>query len=307
MEVIMNELAIQLQGVCRQYPHFQLQDINLELMTGGIMGLIGPNGAGKSTLIRIMMGLVGADRGHVKVLGHRIPEAQVLAKNDIGYASEDMRLYKNATLQWHMNWVAKVFADQWDPAYADHLIQAFDLIPAQKIKGLSHGQRVKAGLLLMLARHPRLLILDEPTTGLDPVARKEVLNEMMQVLADEKRSVLFSSHNTQDVEHLSDQITFIDRGQLVNSKDKESYLEDWRRVQARLTSPEPLPPHEQITEVIQHGRKVNLVINNFTPEVFDHLAAHGADIGQIAPMSLEEILVAEVEHKRKQQPTGERP
>ncbi|WP_223788277.1 ABC transporter ATP-binding protein [Marinicella meishanensis] len=303
----MSEYAIQLRGVSRQYPHFQLQDINLALPTGGIMGLIGPNGAGKSTLIRIMMGLVGADAGDVLVLGHRIPNAQVLAKNDIGFASEDMRLYKNATLQWHMHWVAKVFPEQWDGAYAQQLLQSFDLIAAQKIKGMSHGQRVKSGLLLMLARHPRLLILDEPTTGLDPVARKEVLNEMMQVLADESRSVLFSSHNTQDVEHLSDQITFIDRGQLVSSKDKESYLESWRRVQVKLPSKEALAPHPQITEVIQHGHSANLVIKDYAPDMLDHLTAQGATIGTVSRMTLEEIFVAEVEYKRNQTAAGVNP
>lgn len=303
----MSEYAIQMQGVSRQYPHFQLQNINLALMTGGIMGLIGPNGAGKSTLIRIMMGLVGADHGQISVLGHRIPEAQMLAKNDIGFASEDMRLYKNATLQWHMNWVAKVFPEQWDNRYAQHLLTAFDLIAEQKIKGMSHGQRVKAGLLLMLARHPRLLILDEPTTGLDPVARKEVLNEMMQVLADERRSVLFSSHNTRDVEHLSDQITFIDRGQLVSSQDKESYLECWRRVHIKLPNQQALAPLPQITDVIQHGLSANLVIKDFNPDILTQLKSQGATIGSVSPMSLEEIFVAEVEHKRKQTQTGVSP
>lgn len=300
----MSDYAIQLQGVCRQYPHFQLQDINLDLPTGGIMGLIGPNGAGKSTLIRIMMGLVGADLGQIQVLGHHIPEQQVVAKNDIGFASEDMRLYKNATLQWHMNWVAKVFPEQWDAQYAQQMLRSFDLIAEQKIKGMSHGQRVKSGLLLMLARHPRLLILDEPTTGLDPVARKEVLNEIMQVLADERRSVLFSSHNTHDVEHLSDQITFIDRGQLVSSKDKESFIESWRRVQVTLANKQTLAPHPQITEVIQHGHNANLVIKDFAPNMLDQLTAQGATIGNVSHMSLEEIFVAEVEYKRNQTQVG---
>src|SRR5215469_11415761 len=106
---------------------------------------------------------------------------------------------------------------QWDQPYAETLLSRFDLKPQQKVKGLSHGQRVKAALLLALARRPRLLVLDEPTTGLDPVARQEVLGELMAVLADDERSVLFSSHNTQDVEQISDHITFIDRGRIIDS------------------------------------------------------------------------------------------
>ncbi len=300
----MSESAFRMQGVSRRYEHFKLQDISLELPTGGIMGLIGPNGAGKSTIIRILMGLVGADQGQVEVFGHRIPEAQVLAKNFIGYASEDMRLYKNATLDWHMNFIAHIFPDQWDHQYAEKLIQNFDLIPAQKIKGMSHGQRVKASLLLMLARHPRLLILDEPTTGLDPVARKEVLNEMMAVLNDENRSVLFSSHNTQDVEQLSDQITFIDRGQLVSSNDKESYIENWRRVRLRVDDAHRIQVNDQIKEIIQRGHTANLVIKDFEESILGQLESQGATVQQVNYMSLEEIFVAEVEAKRNQIKTG---
>ena len=133
--------------------------------------------------------------------------------------SEDMRLYKSATLEWHMRFIQSIYP-KWDPAYARHLLKQFNLIPGQKIKGLSHGQRVKATLLLMLARRPRLLVLDEPTSSLDPVARREVLTELMEVIADERRTILFSSHNTLDIEQLSDQITFIDQGQIIASTNK---------------------------------------------------------------------------------------
>ena len=124
-----------------------------------ILGFIGANGAGKSTTIRILMGLVRQDSGSVQVLGHAMPAEQTAAKLDIGYVSEDMRLYGAATLAWHMNFVASIYP-QWNQSYADTLVRRFDLKPQQKIKGLSHGQRVKAALLLALAREPRLLILD---------------------------------------------------------------------------------------------------------------------------------------------------
>ncbi len=300
----MSDLAFSMQGVGRNYEHFALQDINLELPTGGIMGLIGPNGAGKSTIIRILMGLVGADQGQVEVLGQPIPANQVQAKTHIGYASEDMRLYKNATLNWHMDFMAHVFPEQWDQKYANKLLRNFDLIAVQKIKGMSHGQRVKSALLLILARHPQLLILDEPTTGLDPVARKEVLNEMMAVLADESRSVLFSSHNTQDVEQLSDQITFIDRGQLVSSNDRESYLESWRRVRVLADAGHQIQLNDHIKEVIHRGKTANLVIKDFNEAKLAQLEAQGAKVQQVNFMSLEEIFVAEVEAKRNAQKQG---
>jgi ABC-2 type transport system ATP-binding protein len=197
----MNDLSVHFQGVSKIYSHFTLDDISLELPTGTIMGLIGANGAGKSTTIRILMGLVHQDAGRVHVLDREMPREQAAAKLDIGFVSEDMRLYGSATLAWHMNFVRPLYP-QWDQPYAETLLRRFDLKPQQKIKGLSHGQRVKAALLLALARRPRLLVLDEPTTGLDPVARQEVLGELMAALADEDRTILFSSHNTSDVEQI---------------------------------------------------------------------------------------------------------
>src|SRR5438132_13186480 len=199
----MSDLAVELDGVVKSYPHFTLDGLHIQLPTGSIMGFIGANGAGKSTTIRILMGLVRQDGGTVNVLGHSMPGQQATAKLDIGYASEDMRLYKAATIAWHMEFIRSIYPS-WDQTYAELLLKRFDLQPKQKVKGLSHGQRVKAELLLILARRPRLLVLDEPTTGLDPVARQEVLGQLMEVLADERRTVFFSSQNTLDAEQLAE-------------------------------------------------------------------------------------------------------
>src|SRR5579883_316491 len=167
-------LAVRLTGIGKDYRHFSLADVDLDLPTGSIMGFIGANGAGKSTTIRILMGLIRQDRGTVEVLGYSMPESLALAKRNIGFVSEDMRLYKCATIAWHMQFIASLFPG-WDEAYAKELLRRFDLKREQLVKGLSHGQRVKAALLLALARRPRLLVLDEPTTELDPIARHEVL------------------------------------------------------------------------------------------------------------------------------------
>jgi ABC-2 type transport system ATP-binding protein len=222
-------MAIQCERVCREYPHFQLDEVNLVVEEGSVMGFVGPNGAGKSTTLRIIMGLIGRDSGSVTVLGHAMPEQQIAAKRDIGFISEDMRLYESETIGFHMDFVKSIFHG-WDDDYAANLLRRFDLVKEQKVKGLSHGQRVKASLLLVLARRPRLLVFDEPTTGLDPVARHDVLDEMMRSLQDETRSILFSSHNTMDVEQISDHITFIYAGRIVESRDKTSFLEGWRRL-----------------------------------------------------------------------------
>jgi len=284
--------------VSKVYPHFTLDDISLELPTGTIMGLIGANGAGKSTTIRILMGLVHQDQGRVHVLGRDMPGEQAAAKRDIGFVSEDMRLYGSATLAWHMKFIRSIYP-QWEQPYAETLLRRFDLKPQQKIKGLSHGQRVKAALLLALARRTRLLVLDEPTTGLDPVARQEVLGELMAVLADENRTMLFSSHNTLDVEQISDQITFIDRGRIIASDDKERFLDRWRRLRLALLPEAVLPRLPGVVEVGGSGRLPVLVTNRFDPAMVSACNDAGATVQAVDPMTLEEIFVANVHSRRE--------
>ena len=289
----MTTMAVQLKGVAKTYPHFKLGDLDLELPHGQIMGFIGPNGAGKSTTIRILMGLVHQDQGEVKVLGQAMPRGQIAAKRGIGFASEDMRLYGQAPLSWHMDFIKTNYPD-WDKAYAAELLKRFDLKADQKLKGFSHGQRVKAILLLVLARRPRLLILDEPTTGLDPVARHEVLGELMEAMADEERTILFSSHNTQDVEQLSDTITFIDRGRIIDARDKETFLERWRRVRIELPVGAELPDLPEVVAVKMSGRLAVLTTNNFQPALTETCLKAGIQIQRIETMTLEEIFIANV-------------
>jgi ABC-2 type transport system ATP-binding protein len=228
-----------------------------------------------------------------------MPAEQVAAKWDIGFASEDMRLYESMTLRWHMDFIRSIYPT-WDAAYAQVLLKRFGLLAEQKIKGLSHGQRVKSTLLLVLARKPKLLVLDEPTTGLDPVARHEILRELTDVMADEGRSVLFSSHNTQDVEQISDQITFIDRGRIIDSMDKEKYLDRWRRLRLEVPSGIELPALPGIIGVRQEGRLAVATANAFEPELANAYENSGAIVQRIETMTLEEIFVANVAHSREE-------
>jgi ABC-2 type transport system ATP-binding protein len=297
----MNDLCIRMDGVSKRYPHFFLDGISLELPEGSVLGFIGANGAGKSTTIRILMGLVRQDSGSVEVLGHRMPAEQTAAKLDIGFVSEDMRLYGTATLAWHMNFVASMYP-RWDRSYAETLLRRFDLKPEQKIKGLSHGQRVKAALLLALARQPRLLILDEPTTGLDPVARHEVLGELMSVLKDEGRTIFFSSHNTLEVEQISDRIAFIDRGRLIALDEKEDLLDRWRRVRLLVPAGSVLPQIPGIIDVAGTERLPVLTTSQFNPSVVSLCEDRGATVQAVDSMTLEEIFVANVQSRRELQP-----
>jgi ABC-2 type transport system ATP-binding protein len=295
----MNDLAFELSGVSKKYRYFTLEDIHLKLPRGQIMGLIGANGAGKSTTIRVLMGLVHQDSGEVRVLGHSMPAEQVAAKWDIGFASEDMRLYDSMTLDWHMSFIQSIYPN-WDASYAQILLKRFGLRAEQKMKGFSHGQRVKAALLLVLARKPQLLVLDEPTSGLDPVARHEILRELTGVMAEEGRSILFSSHNTQDVEQISDQITFIDRGRIIDSMDKETYLDRWRRLRLEVPLGIELPPLPGIVGVQRQGRLAVATSNAFVPDLAHAYEHTGVRVQSIESMTLEEIFVANVEHSREE-------
>ena len=294
----MTELAIELKQVEKKYPFFNLDKIDLELPNGQIMGFIGANGAGKSTTIRILMAMISHDAGEVNVLGHPIPAQQVAAKWDIGYATEDMRLYKNLTLDWHMHYIASIYPG-WDNDYAKQLVKRFDLIPEQKVKGLAHGQRVKAGLLLVLARRPKLLILDEPTIGLDPVARQEVISELMEVMVDDDRSILFSSQNTLDVEQLSDQITFIDRGCIIDSRDKETFLERWKRIRLEVPPGAVIPELPGIVDSKLSGQSATVTINDYRHDLTVALQRSGARVRSVEAMTLEEIFVANVMANRR--------
>ena len=291
----MSAKAIDMKGVRKAFRFFTLEDVSLDLEQGQIMGLVGPNGAGKSTTIRLLMGMLTADAGSIRLLGRDMPRDQAAAKADVGFVSDDMRLLPQATLAWHMDFVASLYPG-WDAAYAATLLKRFGLHAGQTARSLSTGEQAKALLLLALARRPRLLVLDEPTSGMDPVARQELLTEFMDVLRDDSRSILFSSHNTVDVERISDRLTFIDRGRVVASSDKEDFLERWRTLRLRL--PEGAPDW-QLPEIVHRdvdGPNVTLTVDGFSD---DFLARLGAPVQDVYRMSLEEVFVATVMHSRQ--------
>ncbi|MBI3347545.1 MAG: ABC transporter ATP-binding protein [Burkholderiales bacterium] len=294
----MNAQVISMTGVRKAFRFFTLEDVSLALEPGQIMGLVGPNGAGKSTTIRLLMGLLTPDAGEIRLLGHAMPQHQATAKRDVGFVSDDMKLLPQATLAWHMDFVASVYPG-WDAAYAATLLKRFGLHAGQTARSLSTGEQAKALLLLALARRPRLLVLDEPTSGMDPVARQELLTEFMDVLRDDSRSILFSSHNTLDVERISDRISFIDRGRVVASDNKDDFLERWRTLRLRLPDGVPDWPASRWPEIVHRdvdGPNVTLTVDGFSD---GFLARLGAPVQDVYRMSLEEVFVATVMHSRQ--------
>lgn len=291
--------ALALRGVAKRYRFFALEDVTLRLEPGQIMGFVGPNGAGKTTTMKLGMGLVRADAGEVELLGHAMPAGQVEAKWDVGWVSDEMRLFGAQTFAWHLGFVRSIYPG-WDDRYAAQLLDRFNLHPAQRVADLSRGEQAKALLLLALARRPRLLVLDEPTAGLDPVARQEVLRELTDVLHDEQRSILFSSHNTLEVEQISDVITFIDRGRIVAADDKEAFLDGWRRLQLEVPPAVALPTLPGIVDVTRSGQLAVATANRYEPELAAAYAEVGVTVRDVQRMTLEEIFVATVMHARQE-------
>jgi len=293
--------AIELCGVRRRFPRFELGELDLVVPTGTVMGLVGPNGAGKSTTLRLALGLLAADGGSVRVLGRELPREQVAVRREVAYASEDMRAHLGQTLAFHLRFMASLFPS-WDAPYAEKLLRRFELDAAQTVKALSRGQRSKACLLMALARRPRVLVLDEPTAGLDPLARRQVLEELAAVLADEERSVLFSSHTTQDVEQISDRVTFLQRGKVLFSEDKEELLERWRRLRLELSAEAALPRGNALLDVRRSGRTATATARAYSDALVAELRAAGASVVAVERMTLEEIFVASLTAEESRTP-----
>src|SRR5213595_3740384 len=193
-----------------------LDSVSVSLPRGAVYGLVGANGAGKTTLIRHILGLLRAESGSVRVFGLDPVADPVAVLSRIGYLSEENDLPGWMRVDELMRY-SRAFYPAWDDAYAEELRQTFALDPAAKIRTLSKGQRARAGLLIALAHRPELLVLDEPSSGLDPIVRRDILGAVIRTIADEGRTVLFSSHLLEEVEQGADHVTMIGQGEVVVS------------------------------------------------------------------------------------------
>jgi ABC-2 type transport system ATP-binding protein len=193
-----------------------LDSVSLSIPPGAVYGLVGENGAGKTTLIKHVLGLLRAQSGSVRVFGLDPVADPVGVLSRIGYLSEERDLPGWMRVDELIRY-SRAFYPGWDDAYAEELRQAFALDASAKIKNLSKGQTARIGLLIALAYRPELLVLDEPSTGLDPVVRRDILDAVIRTIADEGRTVLFSSHLLDEVERVADHVTMISHGKIVMS------------------------------------------------------------------------------------------
>ena len=215
-------------------PKTALDSVSLSLPRGAVYGLVGANGAGKTTLIKHVLGLLRAESGSVRVFGLDPVAEPVAVLSRIGYLSEEHDLPGWMRVGELIRY-SRAFYSDWDDAYAEELRRAFELDPAARIRTLSKGQKARAGLLVALSHRPELLVLDEPSSGLDPIVRRDILGAVIRTIADEGRTVLFSSHLLEEVEEVADHVTMIAAGRIALSAPLEE-IRNSHRVDGRVAS-----------------------------------------------------------------------
>jgi ABC-2 type transport system ATP-binding protein len=220
-------LALDIKKLNKKYEHFQLKNVSFQLEKGYIMGFIGANGAGKTTTIKSILNMIRMDSGEIHIFGKNMAEHEVELKQEIGSAFGDINFYTRSKIKTLTN-IIKRFYSNWDDETYYKYLKKFNLIEDKKIAELSTGMKVKYNLALALSHGAKLLILDEPTSGLDPVARDNLLDIFQELVQDGEISILFSTHITSDLEKCADYITYIHNGQMINSAEKEQFIDTYR-------------------------------------------------------------------------------
>ena len=222
------DAILEVSGLSKKYKKsdFSLQNVSFSIPSGTIMGLVGENGSGKTTTIGCILNTLIRDSGTIKVFGREMSDASTDIRDDIGVVLEAQHFSEYLTAVKIASVLGRIYS-KWDDDLFNAYLEKFNLPAKQKIKTFSKGMIVKLGIAAALSHHPKLLILDEATSGLDPIVRDEVLDVFMDFVQDESRSVLLSSHITSDLEKIADYITFIHNGSIVFNKKKDELIYDY--------------------------------------------------------------------------------
>ena len=219
--------AIEIRNLSKHYDDFALQIEALDIPQGCIMGLVGSNGAGKSTMIKAILDLIRTDSGEITIDGESNRQTRV--REEIGVVFDEIKFPPLFTAK-DVRTVLKGVYRNWDNALYAHYTGLFKLPDGKKIKEFSRGMKMKLSLAAALAHHPKLLILDEATSGIDPVVRDEILDIFLEFIQDEEHTILASSHIISDIEKAADYVTFIHNGKIIFCEDKDSLMEEYRLV-----------------------------------------------------------------------------
>lgn len=291
--------AIELQNLEVKYgEHLAVNGLSLTVPVGAIFGFLGPNGAGKTTTIKTMLGLRKPDGGSVRVLGYDAVTQSLAVRTRVGYMSEVNSLYDFLTIPQHCAFCRSV-SKQWDQGMVDHYVSLFGLPANRKVGTFSKGMKSQLALSLLMGSNPDLLILDEPTAGLDPVARHEVLNQLVAEIAVQGKTIFFSSHILSEVEAVADWVGILRAGKLVVC-DELDHLKQTQKV-VKLTYAE-LPPTSEVTalrglpgvmSLEQEGRSVRLLTHGDVEALSQTIQArpHALRDVDIVDLNLEDLFL----------------
>jgi ABC-2 type transport system ATP-binding protein len=293
-----NQPVIEMRGVCKSFGRKPvLQGLDLNVPSGQTFAFLGRNGAGKTTTIRMLLGLLKPDAGDVRVLGLNPITEPLEIRRRVGYVAEDQAMFGWMRVGQLLSFIAP-FYPTWDNAWAKQLSDRFELPLKTRVRHLSKGQGVRVALLLALAHRPELVILDDPTLGLDPIMRKEFLRDLVTHLQGERVSVFFSSHLLYEIEPVADSVVILDHGRVLRQAQTEDLRAQVKRLIAPVEATEVLRGLPGVLDISRSGRQVAVVVENIAA-VRPILQA--ADVtAQEIDLNLDEIFEAYVIGRRKE-------
>ena len=287
--------VIEMQELQKSYEAVQaLRGLSLRVASGSIHAFLGRNGAGKTTAIKILMGMTRAQSGEARVFGLSCGDAQasVAIRSRTGFVSEEKDLYDDLTVE-EMIRFTRSFYPKWRTDLEQRYLRRFELSAAAGVKALSRGMRTKLALLLVFCRGAELLILDEPTAGLDPAAIEDVLQAVVSHVAEERMTVFFSSHQIAEVEQVADHVTILSQGRAALSGGLDEVREGWRRIHLTFEGQAPKPGIRLpgLVKASAEGRTLTLVCRDGSEQILHEARALQPSAVDIVPLSLKEIFL----------------
>ena len=293
--MIGSDAVIEISALTRSFGAKKaLDSVNVAVTRGAVYGLVGANGAGKTTLIRHILGLLRAESGTVRVFGRDPVSDPVGVLSRIGYLAEENDLPPWMRVDELFRY-SRAFYPNWDAQYAEELQSVFGLGATGRLRNLSKGQKARAGLVTALAHRPPLVLLDEPSSGLDPIVRRDILGAIFRTMADEGRTVFFSSHLLDEVELVADHVTMMSNGRVVMSAPLRSMLDRHRRLTIRFPDRQARPPHDSgALHWEPRGEVWEAIVEGDPSALRERLAIQNAEVVSDGAATLDEIFIGHV-------------
>ena len=282
--------AVEIRGLEKAFPTFRLGPLDMTVPAGAIYGFVGPNGSGKTTTIDLIFGMGAKDAGSIRLLGLDHLEDEVAVKRQVAYVGPDLVFQPWGRVGRVIQFV-RGFYPTWDQAYCERLMRALDLGAGDRIMTLSFGARIKLAVLLALAWRPKVLILDEPTVGLDAISKQAVFAELLSAVQDEDRSVLISSHGLADVERFADHLGMIRNGRLLFEGATADVIARFRMVDVLAADTARGVEQPGVFVQRQDGTRWRVLLD-LQQAPLPRLGALGLTVVADAPVTLEELFVA---------------